>query len=62
MFYWLIEAGFKINTPIQVQIMQGCSVVTIEPDPSLSGFNQLKQNEQRIMQDILGEFLKLKSN
>ena len=62
--HWLIEAGFEIDTPIKVRIMRGCLVVTIapQPEPSLSGFNQLKPNEQQVIKDILGEFLKLKNH
>ncbi len=26
--HWLIEAGFAINTPVTVRVMEGCIVVT----------------------------------
>ena len=62
--HWLIEAGFEINSAVKVRVMEGCLVLTIIPQPNrlLKGFNQLKQNEQRVIQDILGEFLKLKKS
>ena len=62
--HWLIEAGFEIDSPITVRIMHGCLVVTMaqKPEPSLSGFNQLKPNEQQVIKDILKEFLKLKNH
>ncbi len=27
---WLIQAGFDIDTPVKVRVMEGCLVVTIE--------------------------------
>jgi toxic protein SymE len=28
--YWLQQAGFEINTPVKVRVMNGCLVLTIE--------------------------------
>ena len=28
--YWLQQAGFEIDTPLKVRVMQGCLVVTVE--------------------------------
>jgi hypothetical protein len=28
--YWLQQAGFKINTPVKVRVMDGCLVLTTE--------------------------------
>ena len=28
--HWLIEAGFSIDAPVKVRVMQGCLVVTAE--------------------------------
>ncbi len=28
--HWLIQAGFEIDTPVKVQVMEGCLVVTAE--------------------------------
>ena len=28
--YWLQQAGFEIDTPLKVRVMQGCLVVTAE--------------------------------
>lgn len=27
---WLIQAGFDIETPVKVRVMEGCIVVTVE--------------------------------
>jgi len=27
---WLLKAGFEINTPIKVRVMEGCLVLTVE--------------------------------
>jgi len=28
--HWLIEAGFSIDSPVKIRVMQGCLVVTAE--------------------------------
>ncbi|MFS1526291.1 SymE family type I addiction module toxin [Microbulbifer sp. 2304DJ12-6] len=28
--HWLRQAGFEINTPIKVRVMEGCLVLTVE--------------------------------
>ncbi len=28
--HWLIEAGFNIDAPVKIRVMQGCLVVTAE--------------------------------
>jgi len=28
--YWLRQAGFEINTPVKVRVMEGCLVLTTE--------------------------------
>lgn len=28
--HWLIQAGFEIDTPVKVRVMEGCLVVTAE--------------------------------
>ena len=28
--YWLQQAGFEINTPVKVRVMEGCLVLTTE--------------------------------
>ena len=30
--HWLKKAGFDINTPIKVRVMEGCLVLTAEPE------------------------------
>ncbi len=29
--FWLQQAGFEINTPVKVRVMEGCLVLTTEP-------------------------------
>ncbi|MBL1276435.1 MAG: type I toxin-antitoxin system SymE family toxin [Ectothiorhodospiraceae bacterium] len=29
--HWLQQAGFEINTPVKVRVMEGCLVLTAEP-------------------------------
>ncbi|MBL1275077.1 MAG: type I toxin-antitoxin system SymE family toxin [Ectothiorhodospiraceae bacterium] len=28
--HWLQQAGFEINTPVKVRVMEGCLVITAE--------------------------------
>jgi len=28
--HWLRQAGFEINTPVKIRVMQGCLVLTAE--------------------------------
>jgi toxic protein SymE len=28
--YWLNHAGFQINTPVKVRVMEGCLVLTVQ--------------------------------
>ena len=30
--HWLIQAGFDINTPVTIRVMDGCLVLTTEPE------------------------------
>ena len=29
--HWLIQAGFEIDSPVKVRVMEGCLVLTSEP-------------------------------
>jgi toxic protein SymE len=31
--YWLQQAGFEINTPVKVRVMDGCLVLTTADEP-----------------------------
>lgn len=57
--HWLIEAGFDIDTSVNVRVMEGCLVLTsaaqIEATPT--GFAQLNQREQRVITEVIEEFL-----
>jgi hypothetical protein len=32
--YWLQQAGFAINTPVKVRVMNGCLVLTTTDEPA----------------------------
>jgi toxic protein SymE len=32
--YWLQQAGFEINTPVKVRVMDGCLVLTTTDEPT----------------------------
>ncbi len=61
--HWLIEAGFTIEQPVMVRVMDQCLVLTVEPLPveQLEGFSQMNPKEKQVLRSIVEEFLALHS-
>jgi len=56
--HWLIEAGFAIDAPVTVRVMEGCLVLTTPQQAAMSTqFNQLKQREQQVITEVMDGFL-----
>ena len=48
---WLEQAGFEIDTPLKVRVMDGCLVLTAEQKPSQAflAFEKLDQQRQALV-------------
>jgi len=49
--HWLQQAGFAINTPVKVRVMDGCLVLTTQPPatPGFQLFERLSEQDQTIL-------------
>jgi len=56
--HWLKQAGFEIDTLVKVRITEGCLILTAPSQATpLPGFNQLNPREQRVITEVIQEFL-----
>ena len=62
--YWLKQAGFEINTPVKVRVMDGCLVLTTQrqTDRGFQLFERLSEQDQAIVARTMASLANKKTN